>query len=88
MLILWHGRLSYKRTAKMSNFVFHRGLIISVIQALFTCLFYFSTIQIYNGFLMMGYATVYTNMPVFSIVLDQDSDVNSILWFPPLYKTL
>ena len=30
-LILWHGRLSYKRTAKLGNFVFHRGLIISVI---------------------------------------------------------
>lgn len=30
-LILWHGRLSYKRSAVMSQFVIHRGLIISVI---------------------------------------------------------
>lgn len=30
-LILWHGRLSYRRSAILSQFVFHRGLIISVI---------------------------------------------------------
>ena len=30
-LVLWHGRLSYKRSAVLSQFVFHRGLIISVI---------------------------------------------------------
>lgn len=87
-LILWHGRNSYKRTAKLSDFVFHRGLIISVIQALFTCLFYFNAIPIYNGILMMGYATVYTNMPVLSIILDQDADVETLLNFPLLYKSL
>ena len=87
-LILWHGRNSYKRTAKLSDFVFHRGLIISVIQALFTCLFYFNAIPIYNGILMMGYATVYTNMPVLSIILDRDADVETLLNFPLLYKSL
>ncbi len=30
-LILWHGRLSYTRTSVLSQFVIHRGLIISVI---------------------------------------------------------
>ena len=30
-LILWHGRLSYKRSSILSQFVIHRGLIISVI---------------------------------------------------------
>jgi phospholipid-translocating ATPase len=69
-LLLWHGRLSYKRTAKLGNFVFHRGLIISVIQVLFTSIFYFGAIPIYNGYLMLGYTTVYTMMPVFSLVLD------------------
>lgn len=72
-LILWHGRLSYKRSSILSQFVFHRGLIISVIQALFTLIFYFVTIPIYNGFLMLGYATVYTALPVFSLVFDQDA---------------
>jgi phospholipid-translocating ATPase len=30
-LILWHGRLSYKRSAVLSQFVIHRGLIITII---------------------------------------------------------
>jgi phospholipid-translocating ATPase len=87
-LILWHGRQSYKRTSKLSNFVFHRGLIISFIQILFNCMFYFNAIPIYNGILMMGYATIYTNMPVFSIVLDQDADFNTLMDFPLLYFSM
>ena len=87
-LVLWHGRLSYRRSAILSQFVFHRGLIISVIQAIFIILFYFVAIPIYNGFLMLGYATIYTALPVFSLVFDTDTDVESVLQFPPLYKTL
>ena len=87
-LVLWHGRLSYKRSAILSQFVFHRGLIISVIQALFTIIFFFVAIPIYNGYLMLGYATVYTALPVFSLVFDTDCDVQTALQFPPLYKTL
>ncbi len=30
-LVLWHGRNSYKRSAVLSQFVMHRGLIISQI---------------------------------------------------------
>lgn len=87
-LILWHGRQSYRASAVLSQFVFHRGLIISVIQASFTIMFYFVSIPIYNGFLMLGYSTVYTSLPVFSLVFDEDADQKSILSYPPLYKTL
>lgn len=31
-LLVWHGRNSYKRSAKLAQFVIHRGLIISIIQ--------------------------------------------------------
>ena len=31
-LILWHGRNCYLRSATLSQFVMHRGLIISFIQ--------------------------------------------------------
>ena len=55
--------------------MFHRGLIISVIQAIFILLFYFVAIPIYNGFLMLGYATIYTALPVFSLVFDTDTDM-------------
>jgi phospholipid-translocating ATPase len=87
-LILWHGRLSYKRSSVLSQFVIHRGLIISVIQGIFIILFYFVAIPIYNGFLMLGYATVYTSLPVFSLVFDSDTSVDAVLKFPPLYKSL
>lgn len=87
-LILWHGRLSYRRSAVLAQFVFHRGLIISLIQAFFTIMFYFVAIPIYNGYLMMGYSTIYTNLPIFSLVFDEDADVDSVLQFPPLYKSL
>jgi phospholipid-translocating ATPase len=69
-LILWHGRLSYKRSAVLSQFVIHRGLIISVIQTIFSAVFYYVTIPIYTGMLILGYSTIYTCMPVFSLVFD------------------
>jgi phospholipid-translocating ATPase len=87
-LILWHGRLSYKRSASLSQFVIHRGMIISFMQAIFTCVYFFVTIPIYNGFLMLGYSTVYTSLPVFSIILDEDCDWQKVRDFPALYLTL
>lgn len=87
-LILWHGRLSYKRSAVLSQFVIHRGLIISIIQAVFSIIFYFVAIPVYNGYLMMGYTTVYTSLPVFAMVLDEDVDLKAVMNFPPLYKSL
>jgi phospholipid-translocating ATPase len=85
-LITWHGRNSYSRTAKLGNFVFHRGLIISVIQAIFIGMFYFAAIPIYNGWLMLGYTTFYTSLPVLSLVLDKDVDRQTVKKFPILYR--
>jgi phospholipid-translocating ATPase len=87
-LILWHGRLSYKRSAVLSQFVIHRGLIISIIQAIFSIIFFYVAIPIYNGLLMLGYSTIYTNLPVFSLVFDEDVNVSAVMKFPPLYQTL
>jgi phospholipid-translocating ATPase len=87
-LLLWHGRLSYTRSAKLAQFVIHRGLIISVMQAVFSAIFYFSPIALYQGWLMVGYATVYTMAPVFSLVLDRDVSRENALLYPELYKEL
>lgn len=51
-------------------------------------MFYFTSIPVYNGYLMLGYATVYTSLPVFSIVFDEDVDINTVIKFPNLYKIL
>jgi phospholipid-translocating ATPase len=42
-------------------------------------MFYFVSIPLYNGFLMLGYATVYTALPVFSLVFDQDASISQIM---------
>ena len=36
------------------------------------CLYYFLSISIFSGTLVLGYATVYTMFPVFSIIFDED----------------
>ncbi|KAH6912103.1 protein transporter [Coprinopsis sp. MPI-PUGE-AT-0042] len=87
-LLLWHGRNSYRRSAKLAQFVIHRGLIISIMQAVFSAIFYFAPIALYQGWLMVGYATVYTMAPVFSLVLDRDVSEDLALLYPELYKEL
>ena len=42
-------------------------------------MFYFTSIQIYNGYLMLGYTTIYTSLPIFSIVFDEDVDLTLLL---------
>lgn len=87
-LLLWHGRNSYQRSAKLSQFVIHRGLIISVMQAVFSSIFFFAPIALYQGWLMVGYATLYTMAPVFSLVLDRDVSESIAMLYPELYKDL
>ena len=53
-LLLVHGRYSYKRSASLAQFVMHRGLIITVMQAVSSSIFYFSSVALYQGFLMIG----------------------------------
>ena len=87
-LVLWHGRNCYLRSATLSQFVIHRGLIISFIQLTFSALFYFRPIPLYNGILVLGYATIFTTGPVFSLVLDEDVSEINAMKFPELYREL
>ena len=50
-----------------------------MMQAVFSAVFYFSSVSLYQGFLMVGYATVYTMLPVFALVLDRDVTGNRML---------
>lgn len=85
-LILWHGRLSYIRTTNLCNFILHRGLIISTIQIFFMFSFNFVTVFLYNGYLTLGYATIFTNLPIFSIILDTDIPFHQVFNYPALYQ--
>ncbi|XP_017677736.1 PREDICTED: probable phospholipid-transporting ATPase IIB isoform X2 [Lepidothrix coronata] len=57
-------------------------------KAVFSSVFYFASVPLYQGFLMVGYATIYTMFPVFSLVLDQDVKPEMALLYPELYKDL
>ena len=87
-LLVWHGRNSYKRSAKLAQFVIHRGLIISVCQTVYSISTQFEPIALYRDWLMVGYASVYTMAPVFSLVLDRDVDEGLANLYPELYKEL
>ncbi|XP_008329322.1 putative phospholipid-transporting ATPase IIB [Cynoglossus semilaevis] len=87
-LLMVHGRNSYKRSAALGQFVMHRGMIISTMQAVFSSIFFFASVPLYQGFLMVGYSTIYTMFPVFSLVLDQDVKPEMALLYPELYKDL
>ncbi|XP_026484609.2 probable phospholipid-transporting ATPase IIB [Vanessa tameamea] len=87
-LLLLHGRRSLMRSAALCLFIVHRGLIVSTMQAVFSVVFYFSSVSLYPGFLMVGYGTVFTMLPVFSLVLDKDISSTTALRYPQLYKQL
>ena len=87
-LLLWWGRIAYKNTATMSNFIIHRGLIISINQFIFSLIFYYNPVPLYNGFLCFGYSTIFTCTPSISVLLDRDVSKDNVLKFPTLYKIL
>lgn len=79
-LLLWHGRLVYRTTAKTCMFIMHRGMIIATMQFCFTVMFFLIDVPLFNGILMFGYSTIFTNLPVISIVsyyFSSDSNVLS-----------
>ncbi|KAI1139069.1 phospholipid-translocating P-type ATPase [Hypoxylon sp. FL0543] len=87
-LLVWHGRNSYKRSAKLAQFVIHRGLIIAVCQTMYSIAIKFEPEGLYKDWLLVGYATIYTAAPVLSLVLDKDVDENLANLYPELYKEL
>lgn len=87
-LLVWHGRNSYKRSAKLAQFVIHRGLIISICQTVYSVASAFEPNALYRDWLLVGYSTVYTMAPVFSLVLDRDVDESEANMFPELYAEL
>ena len=72
----------------MSQFVIHRGLIISVIQAIFSSVFYSSPVALFSGMLIFGYSCWYTMFPVFCLIVDRDISKKSAILYPELYEEI
>ena len=88
-LIVLHGRYSYQRSSMLSQLIIHRGLLISIIQAIYSSVFYFASVPIYQSWLMMvGYTTFYTMCATFSIILDKDVRPDLVIQYPELYKLM
>lgn len=87
-LIMWHGRMSYNRTSVVAHYTMHRGLIIATIQTIFAILFHSIAIPIYNGLLMLGYTSIFNNVSLFSLFIDEDVTPEVAMEYPDLYKTL
>jgi phospholipid-translocating ATPase len=87
-LLVWHGRNSYKRSAKLGQFIIHRGLIIAVCQTMYNIAGHFDPKGLFKDWLLVGYATIYTTAPVFSLVMDRDVDEHLANLYPELYKEL
>jgi phospholipid-translocating ATPase len=88
VLLLWWGRIAYKNTSTMANFIIHRGLIISLNQFIFSYVFYYNPVPMYSGFLSFGYSTIFTSLPSISVLLDKDIEKRNVLKFPNLYQVL
>jgi len=87
-LFLWHGRNCYKRTAKLSQFIFHRGLVISFVQVVFMSLFFFAPVSCFDSYLVVLYSILYTVLPAMSLILDYDIPWTTAHLYPELYKDL
>uniref|UniRef100_A0A671U1D6 Phospholipid-transporting ATPase n=1 Tax=Sparus aurata TaxID=8175 RepID=A0A671U1D6_SPAAU len=92
-------RLLQERTGKLTCAVGDGGNDVSMIQeadcgvgvegkAVFSSVFFFASVPLYQGFLTIGYSTVYTMFPVFSLVLDKDVKSEVAMLYPELYKDL
>jgi phospholipid-translocating ATPase len=60
-LLVWHGRNSYKRSAKLAQFVIHRGLIISVCQTMYSIAIKFEPEGLYKVCLSAPYVSSSVN---------------------------
>lgn len=84
-LFFWHGSNCYRHSSRLAQFVMHRGIIMTTIQAIYSLLFNFTPSPLYNDWLTMGFATYLTSFPVFSLIFDWFIDESTVMEFPELY---
>lgn len=60
-------------------------MIITWIQQLFTMIYFFMNVSIFNGNLMLGYSSVFTFLPVISIMIHEQMPFKNLLSYPNNY---
>uniref|UniRef100_A0A452VJN6 Phospholipid-transporting ATPase n=1 Tax=Ursus maritimus TaxID=29073 RepID=A0A452VJN6_URSMA len=82
------GLLAAQRSVRGCQVVVLGWEVLSNHRAVFSSVFYFASVPLYQGFLIIGYSTIYTMFPVFSLVLDKDVKSEVAMLYPELYKDL
>jgi phospholipid-translocating ATPase len=86
-LMFFHGRNCYKNTSKIALLIFHRGVLLTTIQAIFCCLIHFFPISILQGKMPMLFIA-FTILPLFWVIIDRDISKSLAMQYPELFKEL
>lgn len=86
-LLLFHGRLTYRRMSKLVMYMFYKNILLTVPIWLYGFLSMFSGQLLYNDMLQQLFNIFFTAIP--SIIfgsIEQDVDRNVTFKYPQLYK--
>lgn len=70
----------------MCQFIMQRGITQTLLQIWFSMLYYFVTLVIYTGVLLLGFATFFTMFPPFNYYINEDIDYKLIMQYPEIYR--
>ena len=87
-LVLWYGRQTYIGLSNLALFVFYRAMTIMAIQVVFTMLFGFVSVPVFGDFLTIGFVTVFTCLPVFQLLFNEEYDIDTVMEYPQLFRDL
>ena len=86
-LMLVHGRLAYRRVAKLINYSFYKNIVLVLTQFWFTLFNGFSGQSFYEQWTLASFNAIFTAFPIiFYGILDRDVSDASANRFPALYK--
>lgn len=85
-LLLWYGRSSYIGSAQICQFIIQRGIALCLVQICFTCLYFFTSLVLHTGMLLLGYVTLFTMFPPFNYYINEDIDYQLIMKYPEIYR--
>ncbi|EFO61672.1 Phospholipid-transporting ATPase IIB, putative [Giardia lamblia P15] len=85
-LLLWYGKCSYVGSAQICQFIIQRGIALCLLQICFTCLYFFTSLVLHTGVLLLGYVTLFTMFPPFNYYINEDVDYQLVMKYPEIYR--
>lgn len=84
-LILVHGRWSYRRTAFVAHYCFHKSLFLAFMQIFYAFFTGFAGTSLFDSFALASYNVLFTGVPIMFYSLDKDINEQNLLLNPQLY---